>query len=1020
MMNKSPITIAIQTAIYTAIAGSALAFSPATFAADAENAIAKPVVKTAPAEVKKAKADEKITVTGSRLRRDSFSVATPLATMDRDAIEDAGIGSLSDILIDELPQLAEGFSNSNSQSSVSGTGLSTVDLRNLGTNRTLTLIDGRRTVSNSYSGNYVSLSTIPSGMVDRVEVITGGASAAYGSDAIAGVVNIITQQDKEGLSFKVKGGESTDGGAKELGLDFDFGTGFDDDRGYMFFSSSYDKDWGLTFDDRERAQQEDSWDYDDKLMCNQMQTEDGDKCMRDISPADWRSRSDGILGGVFDEGSGGEGGYWYDGNEYKGDTWLEERDGINSNQYVMLKVPDEKASVALKLDYDLTDDVMFYGQVQYSYNRSINNKSPEDSYEGETAVTYNPETGEFGEIKAGRIPADNPFMHPEIADQASSKGVKWDRRFGEVGNILNDNTRTTIRSWAGLQGTMFDGSWDWDLSAGYGKFKQRQVRSNEINVYNLKNALDTEVVNGEVQCANSVAEADAGCVPLDLFGEGSVTTEMANYLRVNPEINTDNEQMNVLGYIAGDLFEMPAGAVSSVFGFEYRKDTQTVSTNVPQGGVTFNYVPDFKGSIGVAEIFAEAAFPLLRDVAGAKSLTAEVSARVGQYDLDNVDMVESYKVGLVWEPIEGYALRTNWATSQRAPTITEAMSPPRGDFDSFDDICDKTTETSDEPGHNNCRLEQSIADTIAGGNEFEDDNNGYSPNVGNSDLFEETATTFTVGVTMASVFLEDFNLAVDYYDISIEDAITSFGNEEILEFCYDSSLDFGSENSFCNDVSRGPDGQITGIMQRVYNQDEIRTSGVDIAAQYRLDLNDFGNLKFKLDWTHVLTHEETKTSPDGQFTTDYVGSLSAGIFEDKATASVSWYKDGWRVRWSMKYKSGVNSSVSRYDEFYGPAQADGNGGIFAEYEVRCAADASACVDNPEAPYQLALPSYVRNDVSVSYTMDVANEADLRLFGGVNNIFDNNGAFILGGKGNFDSEYGGGKGRYIYLGAEISF
>ena len=146
-MNKSPITIAIQAAIYTAIAGSALTFSPATFAADAENAVAKPVAKTAPAEeTKKVEADEKIIVTGSRLRRDSFSVATPLATMDREAIEDAGIGSLADILIDELPQLAEGFSNSNSQSSVSGTGLSTVDLRNLGTNRTLTLIDGRRSI----------------------------------------------------------------------------------------------------------------------------------------------------------------------------------------------------------------------------------------------------------------------------------------------------------------------------------------------------------------------------------------------------------------------------------------------------------------------------------------------------------------------------------------------------------------------------------------------------------------------------------------------------------------------------------------------------------------------------------------------------------------------------------------------------------------------------------------------------------------------------------------------------------
>ena len=568
-MNKSPITIAIQSAIYTAIAGSAIAFAPATFAADAEKEVAKPVAQAAqnaPAEeTKKTEADEKIVVTGSRLRRDSFSVATPLATMDRDAIQDAGVGSLAEILIDELPQLAEGFSNSNSQSSVSGTGLSTADMRNLGSNRTLTLIDGRRTVSNSYSGNYISLSTIPSGMVQSVEVITGGASATYGSDAIAGVVNIITQKDKEGFSFKARGGESTEGGAKELGLDLDFGSGFSDDRGYMFFSSSYDKDWGLSFYDRERAQQEDSWDYDEDLMCNLMQTEDGDQCMRDITQADWRSRSDSIPGGVFDESSSSKdnAGYWYNSDGYQGNTWKEERDGINTNQFVMLKVPDEKASAALKVDYDLTDDLLFYGQLQYSYNRSINDKAPESEDECDKIVTRDLASGEFGEDCIGRIPANNPYMHPEIADQASSKGVKWDRNFAEVGNIVNDNTRTTIRSWAGLKGTMFDGDWDWDLSAGYGKFNQEQVRSNELYVANVRNALDVvSDGNGGYQCADSDAVA-AGCVPLNMFGEGSISPGAANYIRANPEINTDIEQVNVLGYIAGDLFAMPAGPVSS-------------------------------------------------------------------------------------------------------------------------------------------------------------------------------------------------------------------------------------------------------------------------------------------------------------------------------------------------------------------------------------------------------------------------------------------------------------------------
>ena len=1012
-MNKKPLSIAIHAALYTVLTTGIAA----QHAYAAENEIEKQAIESSKApEAVIAEADEKITVTGSRLRRANFTVATPLAMMDQEAIEDTGIGSLSDILIDELPQISEGTSNSNSQSQVSGTGLSTIDLRELGTGRTLTLIDGRRVVSNSYSGNYVSLSTIPSGIVKRVEVITGGASATYGSDAVAGVVNIITQQDKEGLKFKARGGESTEGGAKEFGIDIDYGTEFNDGAGYLFLASSYDKEYGMTFYDRDRAQLQDSWDYDEDLMCNLMQTEDGDVCMRDTTPSQWRSLSDSIPGGVFNEASSTKdgGGYWYNSEGYQGETWKEERDGINTNQFVLLRVPDEKASVALKLDYDLTDDVMFYSQMQYSYNRSINTKAPESEDECDSIVTRDLETGEFGKDCIGHIPDDNPFMPEEIRNESSKSG-DWDRNFAEVGNITTDNKRTTLRTWAGLQGSMFDGGWDWDLSVGYGKFEQRQTRFNEIYVANVRNALHVEDDgNGGYQCDDADARA-AGCVPINLFGEGSITPEAADYIRANPTINSDIEQTTVLGYIAGDLFEMPAGPVATVFGFEWRKDFQGVSTNVPEGGITFNYVPDFEGDVTVREAFAEAAFPLLRDVAGAKSLTANVSARLADYSWGGTGLIGSYTTGLIYEPADGYVVRANWSRAQRAPSITELLSPPRGDYDSFDDICQEVTATSQGTIDDNCRTHPGIMAEIEAEGEFDISDNGYSPGVGNPDLKEETADTITFGFSIAPEFLEDFSLSVDYYDISIEDAMSEFDNEAILAFCYDSSLPFGADNSFCQDIKRDPsDGQLIEVQQRVYNVDEIRTSGIDLEAVYRVDMDDFGSLKFKTNWTHVIKYEETNTGPDGQYTVDSLGSLDGDLFEDLASASATWYKDGWRVRWSIKYKSGVASSRSRYDEFYG------EGGIFEEYEANCAADASACVENPEAPFALDLPSYVRNDLSASYEFDLPNDGEVRLFGGVNNVFDNNGPFVIGGKGNYDSNYGGGKGRFYYAGAEFKF
>jgi len=1017
MMNKSPITIAIQTAIYTAIAGSAIAFAPGTFAADEENAVAKPVAQTAPAEeTKKADADEKITVTGSRLRRDSFTVATPLVTMDREAIGDTGLGEMAQILVENMPSLSYGTSNSTSQSSVSNTGITTVELRDLGTNRTLTLIDGRRVVSNSKSGNYVSMSTIPSGMVKSVEVITGGAGSTYGADAVSGVVNIITQTDKEGFDFKVRGGESVDGGAKEFTIDTSYGTAFADDRGYAFFSANYDKDYGLKYTDRDRAAQEASFRYDGDTMSNEILTRDGYESLHNTPMSDWRSRSDGSLGGIFQESSKFDTMHWYEGQTLHSgpyDKYLEEKVGINSRQFVQLKVPSERVSAALKVDFDITDDIMFYSQVQWSGNYTVNDKSPEDSGDSETATYTDRETGLPGTINLGRIPIDNPYVPDEIRETAGQykDRIYWDRRYGEVGPVSTDNERETVRAWAGLQGTMFDGSWDWDISAGYGKFHQVQYRNNEIDVFKAKNALDAGyAADGSIQCNDADARAE-GCVPLNVFGEGSITPEMANYIRVNPTLNTYNKQTNVMGYITGDLFEMPAGPVATVFGAEYRKDTQEAVTDeaLTYGGITWNLIPAFKGSISVAEVFGEASIPLLRDLPGAEYLAIEASARLSDYDIKNVGLVGSYKLGFLWTVGAGVNLRGNYAIAQRAPSVNELYEPAAGDFDSFDDICDGVTATSTGAGHDNCRLDSGIAATITADGEFEDSSNGYSPNAGNPELYEETGTTTTFGITYEPTFVDGFSIAVDYYDIVITDAIDEFGNEQILSQCYDSGITLGQPNEFCDVVKRDEEGQLTEVLQRSYNIDELGTRGVDIAVAYAYDMNSFGNLKFKMDWTHMLEHSKVVTGNEGEIKEDYVGY--GGIFDDKAAASVAWYLDDLRVRWTTTYKSAALRSYSTQVAYEND---------LATNATNCAEGSEDCIANPEALAFQELDSYFKHNLSVSYNIEMSDDSSVRVFGGINNIFDDKGEFYYGGRGNFGSEYDAGTGRFVYLGAQVSF
>jgi len=969
---------------------------------------------------------EEIVVTGSRLRRDSFNVSTPLTVMTAEAIQDTGLNSLAEVMIDEMPAVFEGASNLNGQSYVNATGLTTMSLRNQGTDRTLVLIDGRRTVANQYSSTAVSLNTIPTPLIQRVEVITGGSSAAYGSDAIAGVVNIITQQDKVGLALETRYGATSNGGGEEVSTDVQFGTRFADGRGYLFVAATYDDQQGIGPLERDRALIEASYQYDDDLMCNSMLVESGDYvCMRDIvgGPSAWRNRSDGTAGGVFEEGRG-NGGYWYDENNNFRDDWQEERDGVYSQQWVQLKVPEDRWTAALKTVYDFNDDVRATFQVMYAENNSFNDKSPEDEYDGGEVLLVDRVTGIPTPITPGRISPDNPFVPQAIRDDVSSNGVDWERRMYEVGNIQTDNKRETLRSWAALQGVFAD-DWQWDVSVGYGKSTQSQLRYNEIDVIKERQALDAEYAADGVtiQCADPAARAE-GCVPLNVFGVGSITPEMADWLRVNPTIDSDVTQQNFLAYVSGDLFEMKHGSVPAVFGIEYRKDEVDLRTDEGSqfGGITFNLIPSFSGKIDVWEAFGEIAIPLT------ERFSTEFSGRVADYSPPGISTVYSATMGLMWEPVDGYKLRANYARAQRAPTIAELYSPPRGDYDSFNDICAGTTlDPALTPGrlYDNCRMEPGIItalqDLADAGEEpiFPDENSGYGPAAGNPDVFEESADTWTVGISINPGWAEGLRLAVDYWDISIEDKITEIGNGEILAQCYDSSQPWGSTNPFCNEISRNAaDGQIYQIMNRQYNLDSGKARGLDLAMDYAFELGPKGDFVLELDYTHMFEDSDTYEGLDGLVEVDFTGQLDYGNFDDRATASLTWRYEDWRVRWTTKFKSSTvdhNDRVVEWNERR------------AENDALCAASDPACIANPESPMYLWFPSFTRHDIAVSYSTETDGLGLLRFYGGVKNIFDEMGPFIptsgdtyASGPGNFDSTYDGGIGQFWFVGAEVAF
>jgi outer membrane receptor protein involved in Fe transport len=959
---------------------------------------------------------EEIVVTGSRIRRDSFNVSTPLVVLDNEAIQDTGLNSLAEVLIDEMPAVFEGASNTNSQSLVNATGITTMSLRNQGNDRTLVLIDGRRTVPNQYSSNGVSLNSIPTPLIQRVEIITGGSSATYGSDAIAGVVNIITQQDKVGFGIETRYGATSNGGGEEFSTDVQYGTKFADDRGYLFFAATFDDQQGIGPYERDRALIEADFDYNTTLLCNEMQVVGGDQCLRDIQGGSevWRNRSDGTPGGVFEERSSGTVGYWYDESGLR-DDWNEEQYGIHTQQFVQLKVPEDRWTAAFKTSYDFDNDVRATFSTMFSENNSFNDKSPEDESESSEVVVNDPVTLlPTGTITPGTVDPNNPFVPQLIADNAGSS-VSWDRRFFEVGHITTDNNRTTLRGLFTLQGE-FANEWQWDASISYGKSHQKQLRSNELSVVRTRQALNAELAADGVtiQCADADARAE-GCVPLNFFGVGSITPQMADWIRVNPTIDSEIDQTQALAYVSGDLFDMPAGAVPAVFGMEYRRDSVDVRTDEGSrlGGITFNVIPTWAASYNVLEAFGEMAFPLT------DNFSVEVSGRVADYSPSGIDTIFSYTAGVIWEVAEGYRLRGNYARAQRAPTLAELYSPPRGDYDNIDDICADVTATSTDPGHANCRLEPGIAATIAADGIFEDEGNQYGPAVGNPNVFEETADTWTVGVSINPPWAENLRLAVDYWDITIEDKITEYQNSEILSQCYASSQPWGDTNRFCNEISRHEnDGQLFQILNRQYNLDSGTARGLDVAMDYSLELGSRGDLVFKMDYTHMFEDSDSYLGLDGLEVVDFTGQLDYGNFDDRAIASLTWRYEDWRIRWTTKFRSSVADNYERNEDwaFYSNRN-----------DERCAAGDSRCVANPEVPLYLSYPSYTRHDIAASYSMQTNSLGNLRLFAGIKNIFDDMGPFMPtggdtyeSGPGNFDSKYDGGVGQFWYVGAELQF
>jgi outer membrane receptor protein involved in Fe transport len=928
---------------------------------------------------------EEIITTGSRIKRaDNVDSPVPMVTLGEDQIELTGSVNVYDIL-NELPQAGEGFTRGNTNFTVGSSGIQTINLRGLGSSRTLTLVNGRRWVGGVPGTGIVDLNSIPADLIERLEVVTGGASSVYGSDAVAGVVNIILKDDYEGVDLEVMGGQYMEGDGETYSVSATLGGNFDGGRGNAIFNARMDSQGRLMARDRAPYTGRDvfyyGWYYGNDFGAPY------DSLIDDPAYSSYPAQ-----GRFFVSGSTGnsQNMMTFDCSQRDEDSplpsdtpvfWSEAGGtancGFNRTYHRALEVPLDRYSAFSKVTYDLNDEHQLFAEMSYT---SVESKSEFEPY---------PLNSEdiFGGLGNRGYHYTNPFVPQEIADEAvdyhmilsdpddpNSEMIldpSWNgqipfiRRMVETNNRGSLNTRDTFRVAIGTEGSL--GNFDYDWYYQYGENKRLQTSSGQFNAMNFQQALDVVVLNEgtpaeQVVCANEVAQSQ-GCVPINVFGIGAITPEAAAWVGYDPMRRSVNTQQVFGGNITGS-FTVLNRDIAFATGFEWREeysddDPDDLQEQGLHGG---NVVPRTIGEYDVTGAYVEVLVPLLYDLPLIQDLTLEAAYRSDDYS--SAGRVDASKVGLNWRFTDSISLRAVYAESVRAPDINDLFQGAAQTYTSISDPCaglGTDVEGDMNPRvRTNCYSIPDVANTAENGS-YDPDAGGIVPGFiysqpdiqtisgfvgGNENLSEESAETTTVGLVFTPTFAEGLAITLDYYEILIEDVIGSVSATRLINECYESDWS-GGRPSQCSAHERFPE---TGKLRYWYsfgvNQSSYESKGFDLAAGYTLDDVIPGSLRFSLLYTQRDTHEFRTTVDSDPY--DYVGEV--GYNEDK-------------YKFTIVYEIG-DFLISLDNTIYGSAQDD--------------------ISVPADAYHL-------NDVStISYTdlqVRYFPTDSMQLYVGVDNLFD---------------------------------
>lgn len=944
---SNPIRHAVRYALVAAAAASVIGTAPAV-AQDSETAIAE------------------VIVTGSRILRQDFESPSPIVTIAADNFLLSGEQQIETVL-NSLPQLVPSITTTSNNPSNGGQAFA--DLRGLGAERTLVLMDGMRLPPSNNTG-IVDLNTIPTGLIESIEILSGGASSTYGSDAVAGVVNFRMKRNFSGVEINVRRNSTFESDGERLMAEVLVGGNFADNRGNAVLAFSYDKRDEILAGARPFS----------VVSLGPTLTASGSGTVPE-GRIDWGANAPAqtVLDSLFGNGLVTPStpiGFNTDGTlfsfglsanpdinvvNFKGDT---SDPGYNPNAFSYnfapvnyLQLPLERRQVAAFGRYDVVPDrVEMYGRLMYS------------TYNADQQLASSPITCASPTTPGCTIPVTNAAIPAELRTLLESRAdpdapLTFTKRLVEAGARIQENQWDVVQGLIGLRGD-FDvagESWGWDVFASWGRAQGTQLQSGNVSRSALQRAYDDPTVY-----------ASSGCALFNPFGVGNLTPECAAQVSIDTTNVIETEQINIVASLSGALFALPAGQARFAAGAEYRQNDASFRPDqfLASGDVVgFNAGQPVAGRITVMEPFLEVAVPIIADVPGARYVGLDLGYRHSDYNL--AGSVDTYKVGLQWNPIDEVKFRGGVNRSIRAPNINELFLPRQENFPQYTDPCNASGSFRTGPNADQVRalcIAQGIPEAAV--DSFSQVNPQARAFVGgNKELKPEKADGWGLGFTYqsssASEWFSRFNVSLDYYSIEIEDVIDSLTTSSIVGRCFnqlDANPTFDPNNPYCQLFSRNPANfGVTDVVTTDLNLSAEKAEGIDMNLDWGLPLTAFGasdaagDLNFRLLWTYILSREQQETVTDPFIPREGTISQTVGSAypKHKVNLVTTYTVADVQLRYGLQFIDGMR--VVNNDALL----------------------------TPSTSARPTVPSYVYHDLSARWNMN----SMLGITVGVNNIFD---------------------------------